>query len=377
MWADAARTLGEPLPGRISLNPAHTGAALLQLLSYGGVFLLALNLGRSSHRAKRGLQVFVFAGLAYGLYGLAAFFAGSEWTLWSGRRLHTAAVTSTFEMRNSYATLAGLGLIAAFALFMDGLGSVLAARVPQRTRLRWILREIFGPGAPLLVAVLVLATALLLTASRGGSLSTLFGLLIFVAASRRAGALPRSYVGGLTAFFGLAGILLFTLSGEHLAQRLERLQLEGEGRGQVYAIVIEAIGDAPLLGTGYGTFPDVFPLYRDASVKDTMRWQKAHNTYLENALELGLPAATALCLAIAACARTCWLGLRRRHRNRVYPMVGLAATATVAAHATVDFSLQIPAIGIAYAFILGIACAQSFSSRAVTKSAGPPNPSSA
>ena len=163
------------------------------------------------------------------------------------------------------------------------------------------------------------------------------------------------------------------LSGEYLAQRLEHLGLEGEGRTDVYSILVEAIGDAPLLGTGYGTFPDVFPLYRDASVENTMRWQKAHNTYLENALELGLPAATALCLAIAACARTCWLGLRRRHRNRVYPMVGLAATATVAAHATVDFSLQIPAIGISYAFLLGIACAQSFSSRTGTKSPEAPS----
>ena len=233
-------------------------------------------------------------------------------------------------------------------------------------------------GSPdILVAVVVLATALLLTASRGGSLSTLFGLLVFVAASRRAGALPRRYVAGLTAFFGLAGVLVFVLSGEHLAKRLEHLDPASEARTTVYTLIVEAIGDAPLLGTGYGTFPDVFPLYRDASVEGTMRWQKAHNTYLENALELGLPAATALCLAIAACAMTCWRGLRRRRRNRVYPMVGLAATATVAAHATVDFSLQIPAIGIAYAFLLGIACAQSFSSQAGTKGTEPPSTSAA
>jgi hypothetical protein len=48
-------------------------------------------------------------------------------------------------------------------------------------------------------------------------------------------------------------------------------------------------------------------------------------------------------------------------------MVGLAVTALVAAHATVDFSLQIPAVSYAYAFLLGIACAQSFPSQPQAK----------
>ena len=363
LWADAARTLDEDLAGRISLNPERTLAALLQLLAYGGVFLLALALGRDGARARRGFQVFVYSGLGYALYGLAAFFSGSELTLWFGERGVVGALSSTFENRNSYATLAGMGLIAAFALFLDGLGAVLRARVPMRTRFGWILREVFGPGAPRLVAVLVLATALLLTASRGGTLATLFGLLVLVLSALRAGALPGRYVSALASFFLFAALLVFMLSGEHLARRLERLDPDIESRAVVYALIVDAIGDAPLLGTGYGTFPDVFPLYRDGSVLQTTRWQRAHNSYLENALELGVPAATALCVAIAACARCCWLGIRRRRRRRIYPMVGVALTATVAAHAWVDFSLQIPAVGIGYAFILGIASAQSFPSR--------------
>ena len=49
-------------------------------------------------------------------------------------------------------------------------------------------------------------------------------------------------------------------------------------------------------------------------------------------------------------------------RNGIYPGLGVATTALVAAHSAVDFSLQIPAVGVTYAFILGIACAQSFPS---------------
>jgi O-antigen ligase len=305
----------------------------------------------------------VYAGFAYALYGLIAFFSGSELTLWFGERRGTSVVTSTFENRNTYATLAGMGLVAGFALFLEGLGSVLRARVPPRTRLRWTLRHIFGPAAPVLVAMLVIATALLLTASRGGTFSALFGLLVLAGAFFRAGALPARPASIIAGSIVVAGVLVFALSGEHLAKRLEHLDPEMDGRAAVYTTVLGAVADAPVLGAGYGTFPDVFPLYRDASIAHTARWEAAHNTYLENLLELGVPAATALFASIAACARICWLGIRRRRRHRVYPMVGLAVTALVAAHATVDFSLQIPAVSYAYAFLLGIACAQSFPSQ--------------
>ena len=363
LWADAEATLGQSLPGSISLNPGQTIASGLQLLAYGGVFVLALGLGRDAGRARRGLQVFVYASFAYALYGLIAFFSGSELILWFGERRGTVSLTSTFENRNSYATLAGMGLVAAFALFLDGLGSVLRARVPPRTRLRWTLHHIFGPAAPLLVATLVIATALLLTASRGGTLSALFGLLVLAGAFSRAGALPARPVSIIVGAILLAGVLVFTLSGDHLAKRLELIDPEMNGRAAVYKTVLGAVADAPLLGTGYGTFADVFPLYRDASIPRTERWEAAHNTYLENALELGVPAALALFGSIAACARICWLGIRRRRQHRVYPMIGVAVTALVATHAWVDFSLQIPAISYAYAFLLGLACAQSFPSQ--------------
>ena len=363
LWADAAGTLGQVLPGRISLNPGATLAALVQLLAYGVVFGLALALGRDRARAQLGLRVFVYASLAYAVYGIAAFFASSEYTLWFGKRMNIYSLTSTFVNRNTYATFAGMGLIAAFALFLDGLGRPLRARVPPRTRARWALRHLFGPGAPLLVAVIVLASALLLTASRAGTLSGLLGLLVLSAATLRAGTLPARFVSAIAAVFVVAGILVFALSGERLAKRLEHLDPKMEGRGAVYAVILGALGDAPLLGTGYGTFPDVFPLYRDGSIERTARWKKAHNTYLENALELGLPAALALWGSIAACARLCWLGIRRRRRDRIYPMVAVAVTTLVAAHSLVDFSLQLPAVSYAYALLLGLGCAQSFSSR--------------
>lgn len=363
LWADARRVLGQDLAGRISVNPERTLEALVRLLSYGGVFWLSLQLCRDFERARRGLQLIVYAGALYALYGLFVQFSGSEKILWMDKWAYQGVVTSTFVNRNSYATYAGLGLVCAFALTLNKFRGVLSANAPARVKMRLWVEQLLGPAAPLLVATLVIATALLLTESRAGTLSTLFGLLVLLLTALLGRMITKRQVRALSLMLLMAGVLVFLLSGANLAQRLMRTdseELTHRGRGAVYALVVRAIGDAPLLGTGYGSFRDVFPLYRDATIDGPRAWEQAHNTYLENALELGIPAAVALWGAVLGCARCCWLGVRLRRRNRLYPAVGVAATALVAAHSTVDFSLQIPAVSVTYAFILGIACAQSY-----------------
>jgi hypothetical protein len=62
-------------------------------------------------------------------------------------------------------------------------------------------------------------------------------------------------------------------------------------------------------------------------------------------------------------ALTCLKGVRRRHRDWAFPAIGVAASVLVGVHALLDFSLQIPAVAILYAGIMGIGCAQASSSR--------------
>jgi hypothetical protein len=75
-----------------------------------------------------------------------------------------------------------------------------------------------------------------------------------------------------------------------------------------------------------------------------------------------LPAALALFFSIIGLAAVCVRGVKRRNRDWVYPAAGVAATVLVGIHATVDFSLQLPAIAMLYACIMGVSCAQSYSS---------------
>ena len=105
----------------------------------------------------------------------------------------------------------------------------------------------------------------------------------------------------------------------------------------------------------------MFRFYRSDDISNF--YLKAHNTYLENILELGYPAALALFATFGGFLVLTFRGLRRRRQHKVYPCIGFAATALVSSHSLVDFSLQIPAVAMTYSLLMGAACAQSWSSQ--------------
>ncbi|MFQ5766209.1 MAG: O-antigen ligase family protein [Rhodospirillales bacterium] len=361
LWKDAALALGADLDRHVTVNPYATGSALLRLLSYGGVFWLALQYCRQGHRAKQVFYALTVAGLAYAAYGLAVEFTGAQKILWFDKTSYLDNLTSTFVNRNSYATYAGLGLLCATGLLVRLVSEIHGSHDTRRERFRLILAAFVDHGWVLIVAWVVIATALLLTESRAGVLSVWLGLLTLFLAAAASRTMPFRHVAAVAAGAIAGGVAFFALSGGTVLDRLARTSTEEGLRPQVYELTLESISDAPWLGTGYGTFADVFRMYRDESVPSIV--ERAHNTYLENALELGWPAAAALFLAVAVCVLYCALGVRRRRRDAIYPAVGVAASVLVAAHSLVDFSLQIPAVAVTYSLLLGAACAQSWSTR--------------
>ena len=86
---------------------------------------------------------------------------------------------------------------------------------------------------------------------------------------------------------------------------------------------------------------------------------KAHNTYIEHLVELGIPATAALYLGPVLLFGYCVRGLFARQRNQVFGLAAAGATVLVALHSLVDFSLQIPAVAVTFAAVLAIGVAQS------------------
>ncbi|MFO1153432.1 MAG: O-antigen ligase family protein [Rhodospirillales bacterium] len=362
LWELTGEALGWDLKGAVSIDPYETGAAIIRLLTYAGVFWLALQFGQRNIRARQGLIWVSYAGMAYAFYGLIMYFLGLDLILFFQKTAYLDDLTSTFVNRNSYATFAGLGLICTSGLIMVMITQTVAGgRTAGAEGLLRVIETVAEKGWPLVVGWLAQLLALFLSHSRGGLLATLLGLVAFLAAAAGTRAVDRRLaltVGGIGGVL-LAGFLL--INGEAVVKRLLTTSFEEEDRPLVYERVTDAIHDAGSLGTGYGTFEEVFRFYRTPDIEGT--FAKAHNVYLENLLELGIPAALALFAVVAGLALLCVVGIRRRRQNSVYPCVGIGVTVLVAAHAIVDFSLQIPAVTITYAFLMGIAVAQCWSSR--------------
>ena len=361
VWAMAGAALNTSLPGSVSISPEDGWTALMRLLSYTLVFMLAFQLGRERVQAQHAFAWLTVAGLVYAVFGLYVYWSGyvPEWLF--GDRVAGHDVRSTFVNRNHFVTWQGLTLLCAMAWFYLRLSrpEVKPYTVPQDREAR-VEEFILRAWKPLL-AVLLMVTALVLTHSRGGFLSTLAGTVVLLWLLDRRGT-ARKGASRVAVISALAvAAIAFYLTSEVLLSRIERTDITSEERVAVFANVNRGISDNPVLGFGYGTFADSFRFY-DRN-ETPVHYDRAHNTWLENVFELGLPAALALFLAITGLALICLRGVWRRHRDWVYPATGVAASVLVGLHATVDFSLQIPAIAILYAAILGIACAQSFSSR--------------
>ena len=115
-------------------------------------------------------------------------------------------------------------------------------------------------------AGLVILVALLGTASRGGVLSTAVGLFAVLALALARRRRSRGDQIEAIAFVAAAVAIAFVFFGDRFVGRIVASSLDDVGRASVYAIAIHAIMDSPLLGFGYGTFADVFPMYRDQSI---------------------------------------------------------------------------------------------------------------
>jgi O-antigen ligase len=359
IWSTVSHVLDKPLIAYVSVHPDATQLALIKLVTYASVFWLSLQYCRDSRRAKVALTVLCIAALVYSSYGIVAHFSGARTILWYAKRSYQFDLTSTFVNRNSYATYAGFGLLAATALLMQHYDDALHHARSRAEKLYALAMALTPRGALAAVTIATSLTALALTHSRAGFASTAAAMLTLLLVPAIRGKMRRAQVIALfiAVSIGVLGLLLSS-TGEQLATRLAKTDVAGEERALVYERVIDGAVDHAWVGVGYGAFPHAWRLYRDEAIEGN--YQMAHNVYLELAFELGIIPTTALLLSILLLTVVTLRGVRQRRRDFVYPGFALAATVLIALHSTVDFSMQIPAVALNYAFILGFGCSQSW-----------------
>ena len=376
IWQSARAGLGRDLPGAISVDPFATRTEAMKLCAYVLAGSLAGLISIRFENARRLFMAVALTGTVYAVYGivLSAMHTSQVEILEGVPSAYGRDVTGGFVSKNSFATFAGISLLASLALLADeGRRAIIATR-GWRTHLRTLILFATGRGSLWLVCSLALFGALIASDSRAGLISCLVGLFVafalavVVAAGK--GRMKWTLTGGTLAAAAIAA--LFFVNGETLQSRFENLietQGQGELRPLMWGAAERAIEAHPWLGSGLGTYRAVYPTYSRQFIPYVV--DRVHNDYLELALGLGLPAAVLWVSALCLLAGQCIFGVFRRRRRRIFAVTAVGATALVGFHALFDFSLQMPAVATLYAVVLGIGLGQSEPSRNVPEQTKP------
>lgn len=358
IWPLAADALGTPVPASISPDRDLTSLALVRLLTAAAAFWLALQLCRRGERAEWLVRSIAAIAAGYAIGGLAALAVRSRYPMPPGS---AATLSSTFVNHNSFATYAGIGLVAAAGIAAQIYREEAVGR--GRVRLANLIETLGGRAALPVGCGFVILVALLLTGSRGGSIAALLGLVGMAFLNRRSAA-PCSAAAVEWMVLTIAGAGALIAFGAALWQSFGERGILDASRLAVARLTLRSILDRPLFGHGYGSFADIFPMYRDHSISLVGAWSRAHDTYLEVFQGLGIPFGGMLVAAVVLLALRCARGARSRQRQAIVPAVAAAAAILVGSHAVVDFSLQMQAVALTFAALLGAGVAQSASSRA-------------
>lgn len=208
-------------------------------------------------------------------------------------------------------------------------------------------------------------SALLLTRSRGGiviSLAVCAGLIFVLTIKHRSRFKGRfrsiSLLLAAVATLAVTG-WIFGEHGEGLKHEIVSQGFNPEERPSLFSAVIPMIMERPFLGYGIGNFAAAFPAYRSLQMPVEGIFDKAHSTYLEIGVEMGIIITGMILLVTAVLIWRFVIGIRERRNHYEMPSMGLAITLLMALHSTFDFPLQIPAILALVVAVLVVCAVQS------------------
>lgn len=309
----------------LSLSPARTLASMLCALSALALLLLTTTLGRDAR--WRLIGIVAIAGGMTLLLGAAQIKGETGNPL----RFYNPAqvwLTGFFANRNSAADLILVALVACTAI-----GWRYRARAPSP----WAF------AAALVAIDLVLIAGLVLTGSRTGialaPMILVAQFLILLPGNRQ---LRWALAIGTTCGAIVAAICFWALRNtQAVVVVVGRFTHEGEFRPELWRDAGFALKQVWPIGTGQGTFVPVLIAAERLEVVDPTLPNRAHNDYLELAIEGGAPGLAVLALVgmiLLRTARASW----RTAAPEIRAQIAFSATTLVilAAHSLVDYPLR-------------------------------------
>lgn len=334
-----------------SVIPYRTLSAWLFLLPPLAVFMAVR--GARGAQLRKLLTLVVVVAAAEAAFGLAQVFT-------SGGMLASIPeaaprATGTYRDPNHLAGLLGLVTPAVAALFVISFG----AKPATQQAVEWTPPDAFGvrPNYRALVygALLVLLiTGLVFSRSRAGILLLIVGVVLGTMIFLRR-AEDAELAGSQTKVLAIALSASLVAGLAAVLERFSATDAVAAVRPELWAGTIEGIRAFFPVGSGPGTYPEVFPIFLPAEL-GAWSGTHAHNGYLELLFEGGAAAAAILLYLLWLFVRQ-WVRLFRVGQWTDFQFIqagsGLGLVLLLL-HELVEFNLRIPANAVYFAFFAGL-----------------------
>ncbi|MCI5137094.1 MAG: O-antigen ligase domain-containing protein [Candidatus Electrothrix sp. AR1] len=345
-------------PGYNSTSVIITASFLIALYFYALSLTILLKADRSF--LEKLLLTCIGVGILEAVYGLLQATNSHLGVLWlSDIRQFKGMARGTIIYKNQYAAL--LNMIWPLAV---GVALLRFKAVPQkksaslkknnskrrRTKKRSATDSIVNRrlrGFLLLFFASIIMLAVLFSQSRGGIISMVFILLILLT------VLPVSAKNKflLSGFFVLFSISYGSIIGfTSVFNRFMLIHQGGESRFNIWLSSLPMLRDHLLVGTGIDSYTLLSSIYLK-QFPENVTFDRAHNDYLEFAIELGLPLALfffcTLSVFLFLQIKKIWSYTKKKLYKLPSPtvisLVSITAIIGFIIHGTVDFGWRLPA----------------------------------
>ena len=309
---------------------------LLQYVSYGIVLLIAAECVRDEDARKKFAFALIVFGALYAFFALAQALTPNGKIFWFYTPRFHGSIYGSYVNHDHYAGLMEMLIPIPLVVSMG---------------------HMFRGGKRALVAfcVVLMASTIFLSGSRGGMIAFVLEIVFFGALTLMQRRNPRVAIGLVTLCLLALAFLLFLGKG----QVLGRLGDLAPGiRWNITQDCLRMFSHRPVLGWGLGTFPNVYPSYR--TFYTNLFVNEAHNDYAQVLVETGL-LGFALMLWFLICLYRRGLPTSRRWEFKWDGALSLAALlgcTGILFHSFVDFNMQIPANAALFYVLCALAASE-------------------
>ena len=341
----------------LSINKKATLMEFFRITSYIVFYILTIQiLSRNDALKKTVTIVTIFASLLC-LFAIVQHLLPNSRIYWIRELTLRGSPFGPYVNRNHFAGLMEMLFPVVLSLFLFYKPRSAYKSLRDRTA------EIFtlhGTNVHILLgfSAVLIATSIFLTLSRSGIVSLcmsmiFFGLFFF----RRSASKKRGLI--IILIFVLIVLSVGWFGWDPIFERFERLK-DAQGniselRLSVWKDSRNIIGDFPLMGTGFGSFLNIYPKYRTLPGGGVA--EHAHNDYIELLSEGGVFAfffGISFLIVLFVKSYRIFQTRRELYSTNLY-IASITGMISILIHGVTDFNLHIGANGLYFFFLAGLA----------------------